>query len=182
VKTRRSLSKFTEKQIAALRYLIFRAKNGTDLSKRVLAFLIASSEGLTKDVCLTLIENREGYSADEIHEAGRGVGGLQSSCGTTFIDQILIAMGSTLAVSVHYGDFDPSRPSNPFNTDGQFAGWPKDKLSQPESGRTGMPLRYTFWLSKRPYSRQASLVVATREALEKINLKKPGLYTDLERD
>ena len=52
----------TPKQVAALKYMIFNAKNGTELSKRVLAFLIESSEELTKEVCLSLVADREGYT------------------------------------------------------------------------------------------------------------------------
>lgn len=172
---------FTEKQIAALRYMIFNAKDGTELSKRVLAFLIESSERLTKEVCLSLVADREGYTADEISAAGYGVGNMESCNGTTHIDQILHAMGSELGVSVHYGDFDPARTDDPFNSDGQFTGWDRSRVSRPGQIREGMPLRYTFWLSKQDYSRQATLVVATREELEQINLKKPGLYRFLER-
>ncbi len=168
---------FTSKQIAALRYMIFNAKNGTELSKRVLAFLIESSEELTKEVCLSLVADREGYTADEISAAGHGVGGMDSCNGTTHLDQILAAMGSELSFSVHYGDFDPTHTDDPFSQAGQFAGWPQADL---ESRREGMPMRYTFWLSKKNYSRQAKLVVATREELDQINLEKPGLYPSLE--
>ena len=62
---------FTSKQISALRYMIFSAKNGTELSMRVLAFLIESSEEFTKEVCLSLVADREGYTADEISAAAR---------------------------------------------------------------------------------------------------------------
>lgn len=171
---------FTSKQIAALRYMIFNAKNGNELSKRVLAFLIESSEELTKEVCLSLVADREGYTADEISAAGYGVHDMESCNGTTHIDQILDAMGSELSFSVHYGDFDPTRTDDPFSSDGQFAGYSKFKVTRPGLLREGMPLRYTFWLSKQDYSRQAALVVATREELEQIDLKKPGLYPRLE--
>lgn len=170
----------TAKQIAALKYLIFIAKDGTDLSKRVLAFLLDASEGLTKDVCLTLVADREGYTADEISAAAYGVDSMKSRNGTTHINQILHAMGIELKFSVHYGDFDPTRTDDPFNSYGQFAGLKAHEATEPGLVREGMPLRYTFWLSKEHYSLQATLVVATREKLEQINLEKPGLYPSLE--
>lgn len=166
----------TAKQITALKYMIFNAKNGTELSKRVLAFLIDSSEELTKEVCLSLVADREGYTADEISAAGHGVGAMESCNCTTHLCELLDVMGSELSFSVHYGDFDPARANDPFSQAGQFAGWHQ---ADPESRREGMPLRYTFWLSKKNYSRQATLVVATREELEQINLEKPGLYPSL---
>ena len=166
----------TEKQIAALKYMIFIAKNGTDLSKQVLAFLIDRSEDLTKEVCLTLVADREGYTADKINAAAHGVGGMLSSNGTTHLHQLLYVMGSDLNFDFHYGDFDPARIGSPFSSAGQFAGVSRSKVSDPEHVREGMPLRYTFWLSKQSYSLQATLVVATREELGQIDLKKPGLY------
>ncbi len=167
---------FTPKQISALRYMIFNAKNGTELSKRVLAFLIESSGEITKEVCLSLVADREGYTADEISAAGHGVGSMKSSNGTTHLGQILHVMGSDLRFSFHYGDFDPTRNDDPFNSDGMFAGCENSQVSRPGLSREGMPMRYTFWLSKQDYSPQATLIVATREELERIDLKKPGLY------
>lgn len=171
---------FTTKQIAALKYLIFNAKDGTELSKRVLAFLIESSERLTKEVCLSLVANREGYTAEEISAAGLGVGCMNSSQGTTHLNEIFDVMKCKLSFSLHYGDFDPTRENDPFNCDGQFAGLDLSKVHRPGLAREGMPTRYTFWLSKKLYSRQATLVIATREELEQINLKQPGLYPELE--
>ncbi len=171
----------TSKQIAALRYMIFIAKNGTELSKRVLAFLIESSEGLTKDVCLSLVADREGYTGDEIHAAGCGVGGMQSSNGTTHLNELLDVMGSKLTFSVHYGDFDPTRIDDPFNNDGQFPGCRLSQVSRPGLIRKDMPIRYTFWISREEYSRQATLVFTPREEHEQIDLERPGLYPSLER-
>lgn len=170
----------TSKQIAALKYLVFVAKNGSKLSKQVLAFLIDQSEGLTKEVCLTLVADRDGYTADEINVAGHGVGGMESCNFTTHLHELLVLMGSKLNFSLHYGDFDPTRAGDPFNSDGQFFGCAVHQVSRPGLIRKGMPLRYTFWLSKQDYSRQAKLVVATREKLEQIDLTKPGLYPNLE--
>jgi hypothetical protein len=156
---------FTQKQIAALRYLLFKAKDGTDLSKRVLAFLIEQSDGLSREVCLTLAENQEGYAAEEILSAAFGVHGMLSGNGTTHINRILHAMESDLLFSHHSGDFDPTRKGDPFS-----------------SGLNRSSTGFTFWLAKEYYSRQANLVSATREELEKINLKKSGLYPEIERD
>jgi len=170
----------TSKQIAALKYMIFKANNGTELSKRVLGFLIDQSEELTKEVCLTLTQDREGYAADEISAAAIGIGVMKSSHCTTHLHELLDIMGSDLNFSVHYGDFDPTRNDDPFNSDGQFAGWSESHVNRPGLVRKGMPFRYTFWLSTQDYSRQATLVVATREELEQIDLKKPRLYPSLE--
>lgn len=151
---------FTSNQIAALTYIIFNAKDGTELSKRVLTFLVELSGFLTKEVCLSLVAGREGYTAGEIRAAGHGVHDMESSQGTTHLNQILDAMGSKLKFSVHYGYFDPARNG--------------DALVWQESDSC------TFWLSKETYSRQATLIVATRKELGKINLMKPGLYPSLE--
>jgi hypothetical protein len=123
------------------------------------------------------VADREGYTADEINAAALGVSSMESCTGTTHLHEILDAMGSEFSFSHHYGDFDQRRTGEPFSQAGQFAGWPQaDSVSRQE----GMPLRYTFWLSRQNYSRQAALVVATREELKQINLEKPGLYPILE--
>src|SRR3989344_7416148 len=169
----------TDKQIAALKYMIFNAEHGADLSKRVLAFLIDQSERLTKEVCLTLVADRERYTAEEIRNAGHEMGAMSSSNCTTHLAELLRVTGSELNFSYHYGDFDPTRAEDKFNCDGQFAGHMESQVVHPGLVRKGMPLRYTFWLSKENYSRQATLVVATRKELEQINLQKPGLYPTL---
>lgn len=170
----------TAKQIAALKYMIFNSRDGTELPKRVLAFLIDQSEGLTKEVCLTLTADREGYTADEVHAAGRGVGAMRRYHGTTHLNELLDLMESDLHFSHHYGDFDPHRHGDPFNTAGQFAGMSQHQVYDPELVLEGMPKRFTFWLAEEDYSRQATLVVATREELEQIDLRKPRLYPTLE--
>ena len=85
--------------------------------------------------------------------------------------------GSELNFRVHYGDFDPARTGNPFSTAGQFPGCTPPRIRDPELGRTDMPLRYTFWLSRENYSDFAKLVVATRQELERIDLANHGLYS-----
>ena len=175
----------TPKQIAALKYLIFIAKDGTELTKRVLAFLIDQSESLTKDVCLTLVENVSGYSADEINKAVNGFHAMLSCNCTTHLDRIIVAMGGEVLPSYHFGDFDPSRTGDPFNSDGIFPGFPEELVCAPKERipglvREGMPLRYTFWLAKGHYSRKATLVKATRGELEAIDLQKPGFYPESE--
>src|SRR3989344_1897081 len=171
----------TKKQVVALKYMIFKANDGTDLSKRVLAFLIDQSRMLTREICLTLVDNREGYMADEINAAARGIDAMYSCNCKTKLGAILHVMGSKLQFSVHYGDFNPSRNGDPFNTDGQFAGFNRSQVQSDGEIREGMPVRYTFWLSKRFYSRREVLVTATRKRLELIDLSKPGLYPFMER-
>ena len=166
----------TKKQIAALKYMIFIIKNENELSKRILAFLVDQSNKLTKEVCITLVADREGYTASEIEKAAYAIGGMSSSNGTTHLYELLSLMGGKLYFSFHYGDFDPVRIDDPFNNDGQFAGFGVSQVRKPELVIEGMPPRYTFWFSKKNYSRQAIYVVATREILEQVNIKESGLY------
>ncbi len=170
---------FTANQIAALKYLILVSRVGTELSKRVMYFLIDQSKGLTEEVCLSLVEDREGYNADEISAAGYGTGAMMSANCGVHLNEVLLAMGSTLHFCIRYGDFDPSRVGDPFNIDGQFAGLPSERVAgtteRPGLVAEGMPLRYTFWLSKTNYSRKARYVSVSREELEKVELTKPEL-------
>lgn len=174
--------KMTEQQIAALRYLIFHARNVNvkDVSKRIMACLIQHSEGLTKEVCLTIVENRDGFSTQDVRDASDGVDFMLSSNGTMHLSQILRAMGSTFTVSQHYGDFDATRQGDAFNSDGIFAGMPEHSVSRPGLVSKGLPLRYTFWLAREYYSRNAISVSVTKTDLDAIDLKKSGLYPSLE--
>ncbi len=127
---------------------------------------------------MNLAESTGEYTSDEVYQAGIGVGAMQSGNCTTHLHEILEVTGTGLNFSVHYGDFDPSRKGDPCNTDGQFAGWDSSQVTRPGLVREGMPMRYTFWLACKDYSRKATLVVATREELEAIDLKKSGLYNN----
>ena len=70
---------FTEKQIMSLKYLVFASKDGTCFTKRILAFLIDRSEGFTKEVCLTLTEDKEGYAAKDIRKTADHLGTMLST-------------------------------------------------------------------------------------------------------
>lgn len=158
------MGKVKKSQVAALKYMIFSSQDGTELSKRILAFLINQSEGFTKEVCLTLVEDREGYTADEIRSAS-------CTIHTTHLNQLFRIMGTEFIFSYHYGDFDPTRIGNPFSFAGQFAGADISQVVDPEAIREGMPERYTFWLAKHCYSDQAMLIITTRKELERIDIK-----------
>lgn len=171
---------FTAKQIAALKFLLYNANVRNQTTKQILALLINRSRKLAKEVCLTLVQDRDGYTAEEIDAAAKTVSILLSSNSTTHLNEVLKAMGSDFVFSVHYGDFNPSRSKDQFSAEGMFAGFDKSQVSDGKLLTEGMPLRYTFWLAKDYYSRQAVLVKATRDSFEKINLGRPGLYPNIE--
>ncbi len=154
---------FTKKQITALKYLIFNAVDGTDLTKQVLALLIDQSRGpLAESVCITLTEDDGEYSAKEISDAARGLWEMQIVHGTTHIDQILKAMGSNLCFSVHEGDFSAFCKGH-------------DVETSSETAIKGQLEVQTFWLAKKNFFMDSRLVHITREMLEEINLRKPEL-------
>lgn len=152
----------TEKQIAAVKYLIFRSNMGTDATKRLLAFLLDASKGLTEQVSLTLIEGREGYSREEIKQMGVEVHDMQSSNGSLHLSEIMAAMGSEFSFSCHYGHYD-----------GQLLN---------STGGGDSPMRYTFWLATGRYGKSGKGVhlAPSRRELEMIDLSKPGLHPNLE--
>jgi hypothetical protein len=108
----------TPKQIAALKYLITESKDGRDLTKRILFFLIDASKGMTRNVSVGLSQDREGYTAKEINEAGHGMSSLQSCNCSTHLDELTTLMGCRLGFSLHYGAYDEK---GHFSTYGQFA-------------------------------------------------------------
>lgn len=177
-------TKYTDEQVAALRFLIFRSKDGADLTKRIMAHLISESAYLSRAVCLTLIEGRDDFSQDEIQQAANGFHDMNSLGFHTHLTEVLYAMGSDFTFSYHYGDYDPMRLGSPLNRDGMFPGLPVDKVAgaraNPNLVQRGLPLRYTFWLCNEPYSSKAALVWASATELNAIDLGKPGLYPDIE--
>ncbi len=169
----------TAKQIAAIKYLIGRAKVDSELAKRILWFLFDQSEGLTKDIFLTLSEKDSGYSADEISAAAHGVDRMISSAGQLHINEILAVAGinetDVMYFTLHYGHIE----NEELNSLGQFPGhkYRETKKIHPDTA----PLRYTFWLARGWYKKDITRVAATSKVLQSINLRKPGLYEGLEK-
>lgn len=161
-------------QISALKYLISVSKEGTTLTKRILWFLLDNFSG--KGVCITLTEGKGGFTKKEIQEAAFGLGRMQSVAYSTHLGAIMRVTGRTVFFDFGYGNFDSKRGSSLFNSDGQFAGAPLDTVLEPGYASQGMPLRYTFWLSKEGCYKKAELLKATKRTLNKIDLKNSGLY------
>lgn len=166
----------TAKQVAAIKYLVTRSHDANKLAKRIALHLLDASGGLHTDVCLSLVEGREGFSAVEVSDAGHSFARMLSMNLSTHLNQVMVAAGTGMHFTVHFGDYDPARASDPFDNSGQFAGWPEDKLSEPRLALKGTPMRYSFWLAATSYSRTARLAPAGRTELEAIDLTRTWLY------
>ncbi|MBI5045270.1 MAG: hypothetical protein HZC02_05070 [Candidatus Levybacteria bacterium] len=160
----------TDKQIAALKYLIFHSKQGKPLSKQILAFLLDGSKNLTREVYVTLWPISE-YTPKEVRDSAIGIDAMKSPNGSTHLNEVMDAMGTEFGFDIHYGHFH----EGDFITAGQFPGLPSR-----ECHPFGLPARYTFWCSPHRYSDTAEPLLVTRAELEAIDLKKPGLYPTLE--
>lgn len=169
----------TPEQIAALKYLVANSKDGNDTVKRILFFLINESNGLTENVSVSFFQDRDGYTSDEINDAARLLGVMESSNCSTYLDEIMTLMGTELRFNTHYGHYDKT---GKFDTEGMFPGW-KDLAPGHENDRDDIPLRYTFWLAEEQYGQSGQgrpLVTPSRQELMAIDLTKPGLYPSLE--
>jgi hypothetical protein len=164
---KRSFLMVTDRQIAALKFLIAKSQDGNDLVRRILTFLINASNGMTEEVSTCLTAGSEGYSVDEVAAAGMTHSAMTSANCSTHLDQMMILMGLDFFFSCHYGHY---------RHDGMF-----DPTGQTGSSPTS-PMRYTFWLARGHYGKsgQGKHVVASRAKLEAINLSKPGLYPQME--
>ncbi len=158
----------TEQQVATLRYLILKAE-GTDLAKRVLTFLINRSEGLTRDVCVSLVSGREGYGRKEIEAAAHSVHNMHSVNHSVHIDALTTLMGSEL-------HFSSSRTCLVEESPGHLQFNDLESADSPLKGQYCL----SFWLTKENYYREAALFAVTREELEAIDLQCPGLHPILE--
>lgn len=164
----------TEKQIAALRYLVARARLSPEkqvaskLVRQLVWRLIEASEGLTKMVFITLHEATGDFTPEEINEIAWIAGALNSENSTTYLGALLMLMGTDLHFSLHYGAHDAE---GKFSTDGQFPH---------QDGHHNAPMRYTFWLEPehdmRPETGGVEVRV-TRAELEAIDTTQDGLYS-----
>jgi hypothetical protein len=165
----------TEKQIAALCYLVARARldpNKPDISKLVRQLvwrLIAASESLTKTVFITLHQETGDFTPDEINQIAWTAGALNSENSTTYLSALLALTGTEFRFNLHYGAF---MPEGEFNSDGQFAH---------QDGHHDAPMRYTFWFGSVPSLETPGTdrveVRVTRAELEAIDTTKDGLYS-----
>lgn len=126
---------FTEKQITAVKYLITASRDGYALSRQIMCLLVDHSERLTKEVCVALLEGDQGFTSREINDVAHGVSILTSARGGTYVDQIMILMGTAF----HF----------------------RTLCVREESGL----MRCTFWLSEKPFSEKARIVHVTRATL-----------------
>ncbi len=167
----------TAQQVAALKYLIAVARDGNDLVKRILFFLLDSSDGLTEAVSVAFFEGKKGYTKEEISDAAQALAAMQSCNCSTHLDQLMHLVGEKpLFFSVHYGHYNRA---GDFTSEGMFPGEIKERAPGHEHDRDNMPLRYTFWIAEKMYGHSGQghpLLTPSRRKLAAINLKKPGLY------
>lgn len=158
----------TPKQIAALKYLIAKSRDGSEMAKRVIFLLIDQSQGLAEEVSVTFTQDKDGYTQEEISNVAHAVGALSSSNGSTYMDELMKLMGAKLTFSLHYGHYDES---GKYSTEGQFGERPQNAPGH-ENDRK-MPVRYTFWLSMNDYGHDGHVrpvTPPTREELMAIEL------------
>jgi hypothetical protein len=93
-------------QSAALKYLLFRSNELSDLFKRVLATLIDQSDGLKRPVQIRLSENVHGYSRAELKELYHNFSIATSSGCNTHLHALLHLAGSTLQFNYSQGNTD----------------------------------------------------------------------------
>ncbi|MEK7570196.1 MAG: hypothetical protein AAB515_02040 [Patescibacteria group bacterium] len=166
--------------ILTLKYLISKSKDGDDIAKRILFFLIDNSNGLTEQVSMTLTQDHDGYTKDEIHTAAHKLDYMRSSNGTTHLSEIMLIMGAELGFSTHYGHYNEM---GKLDTEGMFPGC-GELAPGHENDREDMPLRYTFWLAEKDYGHSGqgrSLVTPPKQELMKIDMSNSELYPHLQR-
>ncbi len=174
----------TQKQkIAALKYLISRSKDENrafEIGKRVLFFLLDSSQGLTQPVSVTLTEKENGYEPKSVDDAAHSLGAMLGSSGTTHLDEIMHLSGSGLYFSFIYGHYDEN---GKFSSEGIFGEKPTNAPGH-ENDQGGLPVRYTFWLAEKSVADSCGpgklLPTPTFAELMAINLRITGLYPALE--
>ncbi len=171
-----------KRQIAALKYLISRQEI-SDLAKKVAFFLIDNSMLLSQEVCITLTNKGNVWTEEEVQDVVSGFSVMQSSNCGTHLHALMVLSGSGFVFTEHYGNWNKNL--HKLDVTGMFPGWRVDQVSDPKLLIEGMPLRYTFWLSRYDYghrSKEVRFLQPQRTIIENINLKKTGLYSSLEKD
>jgi hypothetical protein len=164
-----------KQRIETLKYLIAKSKDGDEIVKRILFFLIDNSYGLTEEVSMTLTQDQLGYAGQEIDTAARALGKMMSVKNSTHVNEIMSLVGAGLRFSTHYGNYSED---GEFDTEGMFPGY-RELAPGHENDRADMPLRYTFWLAREYYGRGGpgkQLTPPTREVLMAINVAPPKSY------
>lgn len=161
----------SQDQINALKYFIALSPDGSKEAKRTLLFLLDASDGLTREVCVCIVDGESGFNTNYVASLTNY---MHSSGGSTHLGELMRLMGTEWGFNYHYGDFDPIRKEDSFNTAGQFE----------DPAKSGYPLRYTFWLTdctdmENWYSRNATLVPVTREELDAIDINPSTLLVAL---
>lgn len=169
----------TPEQIAALKYLITKARDGNETIRLILFFLIDASNGLTEEVSITLTHEKDGYLSAEIKDAAVSLDMMEGESHTTHLYELMKLMGAELCFSASYGHYDEMER---FNTEGAFSGY-KHLAPGHEHDRDDLPFRITFWLAKKKYGfseHGKTLMTPSRSVMRAIDLTKPELYPSLE--
>ncbi len=167
----------TEEQLSALKYIIFQQRDVIEPTKQLLSLLIDESQALTRDVCTTL-SAKDGISAEMISLIAREVDRLMSESGSVYLNELIKLMGTDFLFSLHYGHYVVGE-KNHLDKAGMFAGIDPSRVltsSPARSVEQGHPVRYTFWLARKCYSKEAELFETTEEKLKAVDLSEPRVH------
>lgn len=137
-----------KKQVDALKYLILRSKDASELTKKILFFLLEQSNLLRKAVYTSVVETKDGFSKENAIETYNGVHDMKSSQAFTHLNEIMVAMGSDFLFYVHAGAYQ---------ADGEFKEYEKI-------------LSYTVWLSDKRYDGTAKRIDIKKDTLDEMVL------------
>lgn len=154
----------TEKQMSALKYLIFKAKCVNDFTKKVIIILLENSQMLTKEIYVTL---QEGVSFNQDTLLGlESIRALINENHNFHLNEILVASGGDFCFSFSYGSFDEN---GIFKEDGHFR-----DLNE----KNKVPVRYTIWLGKKEHSQTAEMLVVSRREIDQVDLSSFNIYKE----
>ncbi len=154
----------TDRQIKALKYLIWQSDEATGLTKQLLYFLIDASKGLLEPVSVSIFEGVDEFTSIDLEEITDGFIRITSSNCSFHQHALLTAMGSPLEFSQHYGHYEKN---GIFSSEGQFGRTPQNAPGH-EDDRS-MPRRFTFWLAEQSYGHSGMgrfLNISKKELLE----------------
>lgn len=94
------------RQIAALKYVIFANPSIGHTAKQVIATLLDNSKRLTRSVSINLVARLQGYDRKELKELYCDLSRAVSSAGSLHVNELIAATGAKARLTYSEGDMD----------------------------------------------------------------------------
>lgn len=159
----------SDRQVAALKYFIYKSRYGSKFLKQILFLLIDGSKNLTDEIYFVFEVNHE-YRPDEVTGHAQTMMGMLVSHQTTMLNDLLTLAGSDFRFSISIGYYPDQGKS-------ETADSAVTNVLAANSAKA-----YTIWLSSGYFGEgsRTTRLMANREQIEAVEIFKTGLHPEQE--